>query len=211
MPRAAGKIDSVSAFRAAPRRARQHGLHRKEAVMGRRPLNTLAGALAFALVVPAAQAQVPGEHFILNWDLDRDGAVTLDEAREKRGEVFYMFDQNEDGALDSAEYDLFDETRAADMAANEARGAMRPVEAGLRREANDADGDGVVTEAEFVGMAEDWLAGIDADGDGLITRADFAGRRPGAGGQGQSGSQGQGQGQGGGQTGQGGGQGRPGG
>ena len=158
--------------------------------MGRISLMTLAGALACALATPAAQAQQPGAHFIRNWDLDGDGAVTLEEARQMRGDVFYMFDQDENGALDAAEYDLFDETRAADMAANEARGAMRPVEAGLRREANDVDGDGVVTEEEFVARADDWFARIDADGDGVITQADFAGRRPGAGGQGQGQGQG---------------------
>ncbi len=165
--------------------------------MGRIPLIALAGALACALAAPAAQAQVPGAHFIRNWDLDGDGAVTTGEARQMRGDVFYMFDRNGDGALDAAEYDLFDETRAADMAANEARGAMRPVEAGLRREANDVDGDGVVTEEEFLGRTEDWLAGIDADGDGKLTQGDFSGRgqRLG-GGPGQGGDQGQGGGQG---------------
>ncbi len=89
-------------------------------------------ALPFAALPLAAQPAEPGAHFILNGDLDGDGDVTLAEARQKRGELHTMFDQNDDGALDADEYAMFDEVRAADMAADRDGGpAMRQVSAGM--------------------------------------------------------------------------------
>ena len=63
-----------------------------------------------------------------------------------------MFDQDENGALDAAEYDLFDETRTADMQANAGghNGQMRGVSQAMARDFNDVDKDGLVTEEEFL-------------------------------------------------------------
>ena len=147
-----------------------------------------------AIVLPAslhAQQPRPGAHFLLNWDLNGDGAMTLEEAREKRGEILYMFDQDESGALDAAEYDLFDETRAADMAANAAEGqAMRRLSTGMERATTDLDGDGLVTLEEFQGSAEAWMAEVDRNGDGVVTLADFGRAGQGGGGQGGDGQNG---------------------
>jgi Ca2+-binding EF-hand superfamily protein len=135
-----------------------------------------------ALVLPAAalaQQGVPGLHFIENWDLDGDGQVTLAEATEKRGEIFFMFDQDENGALDATEYDLFDETRQADMDANaggHGNGPMRGVNEGMMRAFNDADGDGTVTRDEFLARVADWFAMMDRSGDGVVTTDDFGPR-----------------------------------
>jgi len=121
----------------------------------------------------------PGAHFIENWDLDGDGAVTAEEARERRGNVFASFDANEDGYLDAEEYVLFDQARALDQAENEPQGqgrrANNPAN-GMRLKINDTDGDGMVSEAEFLDNAAPWIAGIDRDGDGVVTRADFGPR-----------------------------------
>ena len=128
-----------------------------------------------------AQQGLPGAHFIENWDLDEDGQVTLAEATEKRGEIFTMFDQDENGTLSSAEYDLFDKTRRADMdenAGGHKKGQMRGVEKAMSREFNDVDGDGLVSREEFVGRAGDWFAMMDRTGDGVVTTEDF-GRRGG--------------------------------
>ncbi|MGC9369843.1 MAG: EF-hand domain-containing protein [Paracoccaceae bacterium] len=75
-----------------------------------------AAALTFGAGLTAAQAPVPGQHFLDNWDLDGDGKVTLDEATERRGDVFFSFDADENGELAGEEYDLFDEARANDQA-----------------------------------------------------------------------------------------------
>lgn len=79
----------------------------------------LTTAIIIALSLPAvAQNGVPGEHFITNWDLDESGGVTLEEARERRGDIFYAFDADEDGTLNDEEYAMFDEAREADMQNN---------------------------------------------------------------------------------------------
>ncbi len=143
--------------------------------------NILRATILAALLPLAASAQdgTPGAHFIENWDLDGDGRITLAEATEKRGEIFYMFDQDESGALDADEYDLFDETRQADMDANaggHGKGQMKGVNQGLMRDYNDADGDGAVTQAEFLARVEGWFTMMDRSGDGVITTDDFGPR-----------------------------------
>lgn len=133
----------------------------------------IAGTAAFA------QQGQPGAHFIENWDMDEDGQVTLAEAQEKRGEIFIMFDQDENGLLDAAEYDLFDETRQADMdenAGGHQKGQMRSVDQGMMREFNDANGDGQVTRDEFLANAETWFSMMDRNGDGVVTTDDFGGK-----------------------------------
>ena len=142
----------------------------------------LALALALAAAPVFAQQGQPGVHFIENWDLDGDGKVTAEEAAERRGNVFAAFDANEDGFLDAQEYVLFDEARAADMAAQggQGRGAMKRAADGMLLERNDSDGDGKVSLAEFPGGAAGWIAWLDSNEDGVVTTADF-GRGMGAG------------------------------
>ena len=122
----------------------------------------------------AAMAEMPGEHFIENWDLNEDGEVTAEEAAERRSDVFAAFDSNEDGILDAEEYVLFDQARAEDQKGRPGRrhGPAR----GMTLEANDVDGDGAVSEDEFIGRTAEWIARIDRDGDGVVTLADFGPR-----------------------------------
>jgi hypothetical protein len=65
-----------------------------------------------------AQSEAPGAHFMEQWDMDGDGQVTLPEARAKRAEVFVMFDTDEDGTLNPAEW----QGVAEHLAAEEAQG-----------------------------------------------------------------------------------------
>jgi hypothetical protein len=132
-------------------------------------------ALVFGGGAVAQQGQ-PGAHFIENWDLDQDGQITLSEARDKRGEVFTMFDQDENRELDSAEYSLFDETRQADMDVNAGghmKGMMAKVNDGLMRGFNDLNADGRVSQDEFLSQTDPWFATLDQTGDGVITTEDF--------------------------------------
>lgn len=140
----------------------------------------LITAALFAAALPmgaTAQNGQPGLHFVENWDANGDGQVTLAEATEKRGDIFYMFDQDENGSLDDAEYTLFDETRQADMQANAGghqNAGMKSVNQGMMRDFNDTDGDGLVTQAEFLAHVGDWFAMMDSNGDGVVTTADFS-------------------------------------
>lgn len=138
-------------------------------------MKTLSLALAGLLLsggIAAAQNGVPGQHFIENWDLDGNGAVTVAEATQRRDDVFSSFDANEDGILQDDEYTLFDEARAADMQGN-GMGHQNAVSQGMERGMNDTNGDGVVSREEFVGMAGNWIAMMDRNGDGEVTTADF--------------------------------------
>lgn len=135
-------------------------------------------ALCLALTPVAALAGGdgrPGAHFIENWDLNGDGQVTAAELAEKRGNVFYTFDGDEDGKLTAEEYAFFDDARKADMEgqSEHAGGRMNTVQAGMEMSFNDVDGDGVVTREEFLGQVDAWLASIDRNNDGVITAADF--------------------------------------
>lgn len=137
--------------------------------------------LTTALLIPvaafAADGQ-PGSHFIENWDLDANGAVTLAELTEKRRDVFYTFDSDDDGMLTAEEYSYFDDARKVDMQNNAERsgGKMGKVQKGMTIEYNDTDGDGSVSRNEFLANTTDWLAIIDQDGSGDVTFADFGPR-----------------------------------
>lgn len=137
---------------------------------------SFAIAALFPLAVAAQDA--PGAHFIENWDLNADRTVTLAELTQKRGDVFYTFDADENGYLDRDEYSYFDEARAADMEGQDAhtKGKMGRVQEGMLLNFNDSDGDGQVSETEFLSKAVDWLTIIDRDGSGDVTSADFGPR-----------------------------------
>jgi hypothetical protein len=137
--------------------------------------------LAALLVASPALAQQgqPGAHFLESWDADMDGAVTVAEATARRGDVFFMFDANEDGLIDAAEYVVFDETRARDMEGQGAhgQGAMRRADAGMTLAFNDVDADGAVSREEFLAQVPAWIALMDNDGDDVVTAADFGPNR----------------------------------
>ncbi len=147
--------------------------------------NAIAGVcalsvLAFASVAGAGQGNY-GSHFIANWDADEDGTVTLEEATEKRSDIFVTFDADDDGVLTPEEYAAFDEARKADMADLKKGGQggagmkdpkKRP-SYGMTLEFNDVDGDGNVSRDEFLDRTPDWFAMLDRNGDGLVTAEDF--------------------------------------
>ena len=152
--------------------------------------------LATALILGATMASaknVPGSHFIDNWDIDEDGAVSLAEAIERRTDFFVAYDADENNILDAEEYALFDEARATGEAdgvldsgasnttggANTPQGnpdvkkALKKVLIGMTLEYNDADGNGAVSLEEFLGKTADWVTMLDRNGDSVISTADF--------------------------------------
>ncbi len=136
---------------------------------------SFAISLVLLPVATFAADGVPGAHFIQNWDLNSDAVVTADELRERRSDVFYTFDSDEDGVLTAEEYTYFDEARALDMQGqgDHGQGRMKRVNDGMTLTFNDVDADGTVSRDEFVGQVDAWLALIDRNGDGEVTQADF--------------------------------------
>lgn len=137
-------------------------------------IQMLAAALVVMSSTAFAENHQPGAHFIENWDLDGDGAVSLEDIMTRRGDVFFTFDADENGALDAEEYVLFDEARANDMENNAGNGnGMRRASEGMTLSFNDTDGNGEVSREEFLAHSSDWLAMLDRNGDGSVTTADF--------------------------------------
>ena len=132
-------------------------------------------AVLLVLAAPLVAQNVPGQHFIESWDSNADGQVTLEEATERRSDVFASFDQDDDGYLDAEDYKLFDEARANDQADNKTgHGAGNQNAAnGMTLAVNDVDGDGKVSLSEFLGRTADWIAKLDKNGDGVVTTEDF--------------------------------------
>ena len=140
---------------------------------------TVLATIAILTPFTASAENTPGSHFIENWDLDENGTVSLEEITERRGDIFFMFDQDENGSLDFEEYVLFDETRAADMennAAGDHRQGGGRMQQGLTLGFNDINDDGEVSKAEFLERSVAWVTMVDRDGDSAITAADFGSR-----------------------------------
>jgi hypothetical protein len=152
---------------------------------------TLAALAMTAALSGAAWAQQgnPGQHFLDQWDADSDGSVTAAEVAAKRSEVFAMFDQDEDQTLTAAEWALVDDHMSMEMGQGKdghgkgmghgmGKGGMagpgQAVHEGMTPAFNDADGDGIVTLAEFDAASVKLFPLMDADGDGAVTAADFA-------------------------------------
>lgn len=151
------------------------------------PALTLAtAAVVLTATFAIAQQGTPGGHFIENWDPNEDGAVTLAEATERRSDIFFTFDQDDNGVLTAEEYELFDNARALDHENDKGgqghggghgngQGGGKNGE-GMAMAFNDINGDGQVTRDEFMARTGEWYAKMDRNGDGVITTKDF-GRR----------------------------------
>lgn len=83
-------------------------------------------AMTASMMSTAAYAETFNEHFMNNWDLDGDGAVTLQEVKERRDSVFTAFDANEDGFIDAEERKAMDEMRDMEQASMAEEGIERP-------------------------------------------------------------------------------------
>ena len=117
----------------------------------------LAGAFTLGLA-GLAMAMPPGDRMKAA-DTDGDGAISQEEFQAKRAEKFNEF--NTDGA--GLTYEQF-------TAMMEAQKQERK-ESRQQRMFNhlDANGDGVIDEAEFAAKADKRFSMLDTDGDGLVS------------------------------------------
>ncbi|MDP2064227.1 MAG: hypothetical protein Q8Q63_08255 [Phaeovulum sp.] len=146
-------------------------------------ITTLTAILA--LTASAALAQEPfvaGAEFMLNWDMDGDGQVTLAEATERRESIFYMFDLDGNGVYSADELAGIDEHKAleaelgkgAGQAGNAAAAGHVPGQ-GAGQNAGQTVGGGQAakgTSTELTGTAAEILM-FDADANGVITMEEF--------------------------------------
>ncbi len=160
-------------------------------------------AMTATLMSTTAQAETFGEHFMSNWDLDSNGAVTLAEVTERRDSVFAAFDANEDGYLDAEEQATMSEMRDAEHASMEEEGIERPRGMGQRqgmqgqgmqghgmRGQGNGHGMGAGQGQGMLAMGKRGMGGqfrmnaeagmhqgrmIDADGDGRLSHDEFVG------------------------------------
>ncbi len=143
-------------------------------------LTTSAAMLALTVGLAMAQQGNPGAQMIEQWDLDADGVVTLEEARTKRGEVFFMFDVASDGILKAEDWVGVAEHLAAEFGrqgqgqgVGQGQGPGAVLRDAMTPEFNDANGDGQVTVAEFDMASDKLFAALDRTGDHLLTVDDF--------------------------------------
>jgi Ca2+-binding EF-hand superfamily protein len=131
------------------------------------------------------EARQPGEHAgrgergegrgPARFDKDGDGAISRAEAPPMLLEHFAQADKNGDGLIDKDEMAALRAARhdEAGKGGDDHRG---PGKGGMARW--DANGDGMLTAAEFsTGIAEQFKR-MDADGDGAITLAEIQANRP---------------------------------
>ena len=123
---------------------------------------TISAMFAAALLLPGTAMATSDAETIEQWDQNADGVVTLSEVTARLQQTFNEFDINHDGYLDAA-----DELGTTEDAGVET--------AEITVEFGDVDDDDRVSEAEFLGRAEEWLTAMDRNDDGSVTALDFGG------------------------------------
>ena len=128
-----------------------------------------AAALAATLAdgAPPALAQGAGGHgerMLQRLDLNRDGAITPDEAGAVRMVRFLRLDSDGDGVITEAEM----------LAVAQARIARRIAKKFARM---DRNGDGRVERAEFDDRGAARFARLDTNGDGRVSQEEIRARR----------------------------------
>lgn len=123
-------------------------------------------------------------------DVNGDGVISKSEYDAKRAEIGEKMkerrDVNGDGVVDAADREAHKAERAARKAERDANGEARPDRAegerkmrgpkgkrgGMRGPNPDANGDGVVTRAEYEASTLAMFAKLDANGDGVLTKGE---------------------------------------
>lgn len=127
----------------------------------------LKTALLIAMAAPAAPFALAQSGPFSVLDLNADGVIEIEEAREQRRGVFAGIDQDMDGFLTPKE---------ASAAPNAARRRPGQTKADMSRqmfERADKDADGLISEAEYIDAMTPLLSRIDANGDGRVDASEL--------------------------------------
>jgi hypothetical protein len=151
--------------------------------MSKLQITTIA-AMTVGLLATTAYAETFRDHFMANWDLDGNGAVTLQEVEERRESVFAAFDADDDGFLDASERGTMAEMRDSEHAAMAEDGIERPRGMGHGKGQGRGQGkqrgmgQGKGMGGNFRVNAEAGMHSghmIDTDGDGKFSNSEFVG------------------------------------
>ena len=144
-------------------------------------MSALISALAALALLPAAQPVQPsGERLdalLAQADLDGDGAVTREEYDLARSRAFDRMDQNADGFLDESDRAAAPSLQRPGHAPDpRVRAALTALEQGRERTRPpaDADGDGLISEAEFPATPAPGFDRADRNADGVLSAEELA-------------------------------------
>ena len=108
-------------------------------------------SVAFYPVYPALAASDPD--LLLRLDTDRDGTVSLEEAKKAADVMFDKLDRDHDGTL--------------------TRGELRGRLSAKEFTAADIDKDGTISKDEYLTVVEELFKAADPDNDGTLTRQEL--------------------------------------
>lgn len=147
----------------------------------------LSGCAVLALLLPVSARACPpggpgGHPMMEKIDTDKDGAVSATEGEAAALEHFKAMDGNKDGSLSADEFEKAPRPDGMKKGGASPEGEnMRPERLGQMKEKRfgkmDTDGDGTVTQAEFLAGAQKRHEWMDSDKDGKISKDEMDARR----------------------------------
>jgi hypothetical protein len=133
----------------------------------------VVAGLAASFAVPAFAQPGPAAMFD-RFDSDGDGAVTYSEVQAWRTRFFTRADADANGFVTAEEIQAMRAQAAGDGV--QGRGSRRGGRGGDPIARHDADGDGQLSQAEFVDAPFPALERFDRNNDGRLTRDELPGR-----------------------------------
>lgn len=129
--------------------------------------------LSSAALASVALAHGPrhmGGHFFEKVDANKDGKVTLAEAKAEAQARFASMDANKDGRLTKQELEAHHAAKRAEHAKKDDHGGKHKGRGAKFFAKVDANGDGAIDAAESVAKAEKMFARMDDNSDGVVTK-----------------------------------------
>lgn len=132
---------------------------------------TLSTVLALTMMTTTAFAHGNPDKLLERFDLNEDGQIGLDEVQLVHTELFSIADSDGDGFLTVEELQTAKEAEQQERLAQHSVRRGRPHPLPLDR--LDNDGDGMISEAEFINNVP-LFDRLDTDEDGVITAEELA-------------------------------------